>query len=323
MKNILVTGGAGFIGSHFVRSALERGFGVIVLDDLSTGSVQAVSRDATFVEGDIADQVLVRRLLRTSRIDGIVHFASKISVGESVTDPRLYFESNVAKTLALLNVVIDEPHIGAFLFSSSAAVYAASDRPLAEDANLAPTNPYGMSKLAVEHVLESYGHAYALRWAALRYFNAAGAHPDGTLCEAHEPETHLIPLAIDAALGKSGPLTIHGDDYPTHDGTCVRDYVHVCDLADAHVAALDAMLEGRDIGRTNLGTGCGFSVNEVIETCERIVGAPVPRQRGPRRAGDPAMLVANAERARHVLNWKAKRPALETIVEDAMRSRNR
>jgi UDP-glucose-4-epimerase GalE len=317
---VLVTGGAGFIGSHFVRAARERGFEVLVIDDLSTGRLEAVPAGVTLVRGDIADHALVRSTLQTYRVDAIAHFASKIVVAESVANPRLYFDANVTKSLSLLDVAA-EARIDTFLFSSSASVYAPSDRPLTEDAALSPQNPYGMTKLAVEHALAAYGAAYGIRWAALRYFNAAGAHPDGSLRECHDPETHLIPLAVDAALGRTDPVTVFGDDYPTPDGTCIRDYVHVCDLADAHLAAIDVLHGGAALGCINLGTGAGFSVRQVIDACSAAVGRDVPHRIGPRRAGDPTTLVADARRARERLGWWPRRRELSTIIEDALRSR--
>jgi UDP-glucose-4-epimerase GalE len=318
--NILVTGGAGFIGSHFVRAALEHGFGIVVLDDLSTGIAAAVPPGVPLICGDIADRDLVCDIMHGHAVDVVAHFAGKIDVNESIAEPRRYFEANLAKSLLLLDSALDAG-VGTFLFSSSAAVYGASEGPLREDSPLAPVNPYGMSKLAVEQALASYGQAYGLKWAALRYFNAAGAHPDGTLREAHHPETHLIPLAIDAALGARPPLTVFGTDYPTRDGTCVRDYVHVCDLADAHVAAIDALRSGTCVGAVNLGTGSGFTVMEVLEACGCVAGAEVRYQLGPRRPGDPPVLVAQAEKAKRVLSWTPKRSDLSTIIEDALRSR--
>lgn len=310
------------MGSHFVRAASELGHNLFVLDDLSSGSTDSLPPHVPFVRGDCGDRQLVRSLIRTHRISAVAHFAGKIQVGESVRAPREYFEANVCKTLAFLDVVLDE-HVDAFLFSSSAAVYAPSERPLDEAQPLAPTNPYGMSKLGVEHALASYGVAYNLRWAALRYFNAAGAHPDGSLRERHDPETHLIPLAIDAALGTRPPLTIFGDDYSTPDGTCIRDYVHVCDLADAHLAALQALLSGVEVGATNLGTGHGYSVRDVLETCKHVMQRDVPHTVGRRRDGDPPVLVAKADRARRLLSWVPTRSELAVIIDDALRSRRR
>lgn len=318
---ILVTGGLGFVGSHFTRSAYDAGMRVVVLDDGSGGPPQPAPPGAVVVMGDVADTSLVSGLIRAHRIDTLAHFAGKIQVGQSVLRPGFYFAQNLVKSLALLDVAVAEG-VRAFVFSSTAAVYGQPQAiPIVEDSSCAPTNPYGASKLAVEHALASYGVAHGLRWAALRYFNAAGAHPGGFLKEAHEPETHLIPLAIDAALGRGAPLTIFGDDYGTPDGTCIRDYVHVCDLADAHLAAIDALHAGKAVGAVNLGSQRGFSVNEVIAACARVLRVPVPHNVGPRRPGDPPVLVASAERARRVLGWMTRRADLNTIVEDAARAR--
>jgi UDP-glucose-4-epimerase GalE len=316
--SILVTGGAGFVGSHFARAAIDAGSKVVVLDDLSAGTRPELRCE--LVRGDIADRALVSRLLREHQITAVAHFAGKIQVGESVQQPRLYFDGNLGKTLALLDAVLD--HGSTFLFSSTAAVYGMPDAvPIPETAPLLPINPYGASKRAVEDALAAYGRAYGLRWAALRYFNAAGAHPDGTLREGHEPETHLIPLVIDAALGHRPPLTVFGRDYATRDGTCVRDYVHVCDLADAHLAALDALHRGVAVGATNLGSANGFTVLEVLREAERVLGVPIPHSFGPRRDGDPAVLLASNSRAQQLLGWTPKRSDLTTVIGDAARSR--
>jgi UDP-glucose-4-epimerase GalE len=318
---ILVTGGAGFVGSHFVRAAHEAGSRVVVLDDLSAGPVPALPDGIDVVRGDIGDRALVARLVREHRVTAVAHFAGKICVGESVADPASYFDVNVVRTFALLDVVrIEGP--GVFVFSSSAAVYGAPERsPIDERARCEPVNPYGATKLAVEHILAGFGQAHGLRWAALRYFNAAGAHPDGSLREAHDPETHLIPLVIDAARGRRPPLTVYGDDYATPDGTCVRDYVHVVDLARAHLAALDALDRGVAVGATNLGSARGHSVREVIDAATRVLGRPVPHAVGPRRPGDPAVLLAQCSRAAELLGWTPERSELETIIDDAARSR--
>jgi UDP-glucose-4-epimerase GalE len=318
MRSLLVTGGAGFVGSHFVRAAHDAGHRVIVLDDLSAGTRPELPCE--LVVGDVADRALVRSLLSEHRITGVVHFAGKIQVGESVKKPQLYFEGNLVKSLALVDAVLEAGC--AFLFSSTAAVYGMPDQvPITEGATRAPINPYGASKLALEEALRAYGVAYGLRWGALRYFNAAGAHPDGTLREGHEPETHLIPLVIDAALGRRPPLTVFGNDYPTRDGTCVRDYVHVCDLADAHLAALDALDRGVAVDATNLGSANGFTVLEVLREAETVLGRPVPHTFGPRREGDPAVLLASNQRARELLGWTPRRSTLAAILADAARSR--
>lgn len=319
MSALLVTGGAGFVGAHFVRAACEAGHALVVLDDLSAGPLPRLPAGVTFVRGDVSDAALVVELVRAHAIDAVAHFAGKIAVAESVADPGLYFDANVVKTLALL-AAVTRAGVRRFVFSSSAAVYGESSvQPIPETAPLAPTSPYGMTKLAVEHALAAYGVAHGLRWAALRYFNAAGAHPDGTLREAHAPETHLIPLAIDAALGRCPALAVFGTDYPTPDGTCIRDYVHVCDLAGAHLAAL-AALDGATLGPLNLGSGTGASVREVLAACARIVG-PVPHEPAARRAGDPPVLVADTRRAAELIGW-APRASLERIIEDAVRSRS-
>jgi len=319
--SILVTGGCGYVGSHFARAAHDGGSQVVVLDDLSAGTHPKLPDAVTVVRGDVADRELVARLLREHRITGIAHFAGKIQVGESVHKPQLYFDGNLVKTLALLDTVLAS-ECRTFLFSSTAAVYGMPDEvPIQETSKKQPINPYGASKLAVEYALEAYGVAHGLRWAALRYFNAAGAQSDGSLCERHEPETHLLPLVIDAALGRRPPLTVFGDDYATPDGTCIRDYVHVEDLASAHLAALDALDRGVGVAATNLGSASGFSVHEVLETAARVLGKPVPHTMGPRRAGDPAVLLASNARAKELFGWQPRRSELATIIEDAARSR--
>ena len=319
---ILVTGGAGFVGSHFARAAHDAGNRVIALDDLSAGAWPALPPAVVRVAGDIADRELVARLLAEHGVTAVAHFAGKICVGESVERPEPYFDRNVVRTLALLEVVRERgPDV--FLFSSSAAVYGTPARvPIHEDDAKAPINPYGSTKLAVELALAAYGTAYGLKWAALRYFNAAGAHPDGTLRESHDPETHLIPLAIDAALGRRPPLVVFGNDYPTRDGTCVRDYVHVCDLASAHLAALDALDHGVEVGAVNLGSGVAVTVGEVLAETARVVGTPLLREIGPRRTGDPTALVASNDRACQVLSWNPRHGEFATMIEDAVRSRS-
>ncbi len=322
---ILVTGGAGFIGSHFARAAAEAGSRVIVLDDMSGAPSWPALLPVEVVRcrGDVGDRSLVTKLIDDYRVTAVVHFAGKICVGESIVNPALYFEHNVTRPLALLDVVRDRgPR--AFVLSSSAAVYGApTSSPISEEARYAPVNPYGATKLALEHALASYGRAHGIAWAALRYFNAAGAHPDGTLCERHDPEMHLLPIAVDAALGYRSPITVLGDDYATRDGTCVRDYVHVCDLARAHLAALDAIDRDGTLGAINLGGEQGHTVREVISTCARVLGREVPHEVGPRREGDPPELVASCDRARAVLGWCPERGDLGTIVDDVVRSRRR
>lgn len=318
---ILVTGGAGFVGSHFARMAVEAGRNVVILDDLSGGAAASLPPSIPVIIGDIGDVDLVRRISTTHQIGAVAHFAGKIQVGESVARPDVYFDVNFVRTLTLLGALRDEG-VRACLFSSSAAVYGTPiELPIPEHARREPVNPYGASKLAVELALDAWGHAYGLRWAALRYFNAAGAHPDGTLRESHEPETHLIPIVLDAGLGRRAPVSIYGDDYDTPDGTCIRDYVHVQDLASAHLLALTRLERGETLGPINLGTGRGYSVREVIDTAGAVIGDPVPHVVGPRRAGDPPLLVADPSRALTELGWQPQRSDLRTILADALRSR--
>jgi len=321
--SILVTGAAGFVGSHFARTAHDAGLRVIAIDDLSTSrNWPALPDGIERVLGDVGDRFLIELLVKDRAIDTVVHFAGRIQVGESMREPMLYFEQNLSRTTALLDAAsaaCKRPL--SFVLSSSAAVYGQAERtPILELAPTRPINPYGASKLAAEVVLDAYAHARGVRWAAPRYFNASGAHPDGTLRERHDPETHLVPLAIDAALGTRPALTIYGDDYATHDGTCVRDYVHVVDLAEAHLAAISALERGVAVGALNLGSERGSTVKEVLAEVGSVVGRGVPHQRGPRRAGDPAKLVASAGLAAEKLGWRPRR-GLAEIVEDALRSR--
>lgn len=325
-RSLLVTGGAGFIGSHFVRIALEIGSKVVVLDDLSQSSARGypmwmrAHHELSIVRGDIGDKRLVRRLAREYETTAIVHFAAKTCVGESVTNPGLYFDHNLLRTHALLEAVRDLPI--AFLFSSSAAVYGApAGAILSESERTEPISAYGMSKLGVEHALDAYGIAHGLRWGALRYFNVAGAHPDGTMRENHTPETHLIPSAIDAALGRREQLVVFGDDHGTPDGTCVRDYVHVMELVEAHVRALEVVEDqSSQLGVVNLGSGHGTSVLEVIQAVERAVGRLVPYSIGERRPGDPARLVADFGLAKEKLGWLPSMN-INAMAVDAFRSR--
>jgi UDP-glucose-4-epimerase GalE len=317
---VLVTGGAGYIGSHMVRELLRAGHAVVVLDDLSAGHEDAVPKGTPFVRADVRAREIVLPLLRSEQFGAIFHFASRIQVGESVRDPRLYWRDNLVAGIALLESALDAG-IPRFVLSSTAAVYGDPTRvPLGEDHPTAPVSPYGETKLALERVLASYAQAYGLRWAALRYFNAAGADVAAGLAERHDPETHLVPLVLDAALGKH-ELTVFGDDYETPDGTCVRDYVHVMDLAKAHLAALAHLDRGGESGAFNLGTGRGHSVREVIAAAERVTGRPIRWKVGPRRAGDPPVLVASPVRAKEVLGWSPDRPKLDDIVKDAWSTR--
>jgi UDP-glucose-4-epimerase GalE len=318
---ILVTGGLGFVGSHFVWAAALEGQRVVVLDDGSAGRPAPLPAEVTVERGDIADAPQLRLLLERHRVDGVVHFAGLIQVGESVRQPARYMDVNVIRSLRLLEV-LREVGVARVVFSSTAAVYGNPERvPIPEGAPKSPVNPYGATKLAFEHALEAYGNAYGLRWAALRYFNASGAHPDGHLRESHDPETHLLPLVIDAALGRRPALTVFGTDYPTLDGTCVRDYIHVSDLAEAHLRALAVLASGRTLGALNLGTGSGYSVREVLGVAREVIGVDVPHSFGARRDGDPPSLVADASAARAILSWQPARGDLRVILEDALRSR--
>jgi len=322
-STVLVTGAAGFVGSHFARAAIDAGLFVVALDDLST-SIRwpALPNMVERIVGDVADRVLVTQLVVDRSIDAIVHFAGRIRVDESMREPALYFDQNLTRTIALLDAAtsaMSRPL--SFVLSSSAAVYGQAERsPIVELAPLRPISPYGASKLAAEIVLEAYARTRGVRWAALRYFNAAGAHPDGSLCERHDPETHLVPLAIDAALGARPPLVVYGDDYATRDGTCVRDYVHVMDLADAHLAALSALERGVVVGAVNLGSERGSTVKELLAEVAHATGRRVPYEIGPRRPGDPPKLIASAGLAGEKLGWRPRR-VLPEIVADALRSR--
>jgi UDP-glucose 4-epimerase len=299
-----------------VRTLLDAGHEVVVLDDLSTGHRDAVPAEARFLEGTVADADAVRALLAGERIEAVLHFAAKIRVEESVAAPRLYWEGNVVATLALLGAVADAGL--PIVFSSTAAVYGTPDEvPIDEAHPKRPESPYGETKLAIEHALGAYGRAYGLRWMALRYFNAAGAYAAAGLGERHDPETHLVPLVLDTALGKRPHVAIYGTAWPTPDGTCVRDYVHVRDLAEAHLVAIEHLARGGASGALNLGTGTGRSVREVVDAARRVTGKPIPTVDAPVRAGDPASLVAKVDRAASLLGWRARRPDLEAIVSDA------
>jgi UDP-glucose-4-epimerase GalE len=316
VSRVLVTGGAGYIGSHAVRALGEAGHAVVVLDDLSAGHREAVAREIPLVQASTADAAAVLRAIDEHQIDAVMHFAAWLDVGASVHDPLGYYHNNVIGSLTLLGAMI-EAGVRRFVFSSTCAVYGEPlSVPLVESFDTRPISAYGETKLAVERALVHFERAYGLRWIALRYFNASGAHPDGTIGEDHDPEIHLIPRAIAAAQGAS-PLRVFGDDYPTPDGTCIRDYIHVCDLADAHVRALGALEAGRPSRAYNAGTGRGHSVREVLDTVGRVAGQPVPWTPAPRRAGDPAALFASSDLLQRELGWTPRYPALEAIVRHA------
>ncbi len=313
---ILVVGGAGYIGSHMVKYLSRRGHAVTVLDDLSTGHRDAVI-GAELVVGSLADRALLDQLLSQGGFDGVMHFAASSLVGESVADPAKYYRNNVAGTQNLLDAM-REHGPQCFIFSSTAAIFGNPVSELIDEEHpKAPINPYGRSKLMVEQMLADYDAAYGLRSSCLRYFNAAGADPEGELGERHDPETHLIPLVLQAASGRRSHISIFGDDYDTPDGTCIRDYIHVEDLCEAHMLALQRLLEGGASRAYNLGNGNGFSVAQVIEAARAVTGQPIPAEKAPRRPGDPPRLVAASARAREELGWTPRFDALETIIEHA------
>lgn len=317
MGSVLLAGGAGYIGSHAALALRAAGRDVVVLDNLQAGHRAAVC-GAPLVVADIADQEVVRDTIRRHRVTSVMHFAALQSVGESVRSPAGYYAANVTKTLALLDVLVAEG-VERLVFSSTAAVYGEPrEAAITEEHPARPTNPYGETKLAVENLLPYYERAYGLRAVRLRYFNAAGAAPDGSIGEDHRPEEHLIPRALMAACG-GPPLVCFGTDYPTPDGTCLRDYVHVADLASAHVLALAALEAGASLRVCNLGSGRGYSVREVLTAVERVTGMPVPCSDGGRRPGDPAALHASSARAHAELGWEPKHSELDVIVETAWR----
>jgi UDP-glucose 4-epimerase len=313
--NVLVTGGAGYIGGTVATVLHQAGHRVTVLDNLCHSRQDEVPTGVDFVHADIADRSRVEALLRSLQPDGVLHFAALIEAGESMVRPELYFRNNTASTLALLDAM-HAAGIRNLVFSSTAAVYGEpKSTPILETAELAPTNPYGESKLMVEQMLRWFHRIHGLRYAALRYFNVAGSLPGRG--EAHEPESHIIPLILDVALGRRASISIFGDDYPTPDGTCIRDYIHVADLADAHILALQHLPAAQHPLICNLGNGNGFSVKEVVESARRVTGHPIPVERKPRRPGDPARLVASSAHAHDLLGWTPKHPALDDIVASA------
>jgi UDP-glucose-4-epimerase GalE len=313
---ILVTGGAGYIGSHTAMVLAAAGHEPVIFDDMSQGHEWAVEWGA-LERGSLSDPARLAQVFAARPIDAVVHFAASALVGESMTNPAKYFRNNTVATLNLLDAMRDAG-VPTLVFSSTCATYGDPVRvPIDESHPQVPVNPYGESKLMIEKIMRWYGEAYGLRWMALRYFNAAGADPEGRIGEDHEPESHLIPLVIGAAQGTRPPVKIFGTDYPTADGTAIRDYIHVLDLADAHLRALDRLRSGTPSQAINLGTGHGHSVREVVDTVARVAGKPVPVVESPRRAGDPPELVAAPARAREVLGWTCRYAELETIVRHA------
>lgn len=313
---ILVTGGAGYIGSHMVKLLGEKGRDSITFDNLSRGHREMVT-SGKFIEGDLSDKDLLVDIFRGYDVRAVFHFASDALVGESEEDPRRYYRNNVANGIHLLDAML-EAGVKRIVFSSSAAVYGEPVRiPMDEDHPAAPVNVYGTTKLIMENMMKKYAEVYGLRFASLRYFNAAGADPDGLIGEDHDPETHLIPLVLDAALGRRKEITVFGHDYDTPDGTCIRDYIHVTDLAEAHIIALSHLEKESGSAIYNLGNGRGFSVLDVIKAAERVTGRTIPVRAGERRKGDPARLVASSERIMRDWGWKPRYADLDVIVETA------
>lgn len=314
---ILVTGGAGYIGSHTVKALREQGHGVIVLDNLSRGHRGAVPQDVKLIIEDIHHRDAVRKILEDEHIEGVMHFAAHSQVGESMENPTIYYDNNVVGSYNLLEAV-RQAGVKYFVFSSTAAVYGEPEKtPITEDMPYQPTNVYGQTKLMIETMLAQFSRAYGLKYVALRYFNAAGADHSGAIGEDHSPETHLIPLILETALGQRQSIKIFGTDYPTPDGTCIRDYIHVTDLADAHCRVLQYLAQGGQSQYFNLGSQHGFSVREMIAAAKKVTGKDFRVEEAPRRAGDPAVLIAGSEKIRAVTGWQPQHSDVETIIADA------
>ena len=316
-KRVLVVGGAGYIGSHCVRQLAQAGHQPVVLDNLVFGHRQAVSLDVPFYEVDLGNYDEVVKILVGEKIDIVMHFAAFAYVGESVSEPLKYYENNVAKTIALLKAMTDSG-VTKFIFSSTCATFGEPEKlPIHENLPQAPINPYGQTKLDVENLLKALAHSGKVSAAVFRYFNAAGAASDGSIGEHHDPETHLIPLAIDAATGKRPPLKVFGNDYPTDDGTCLRDYIHVDDISKAHIAVFDRLEEGAGFHHYNIGTGRPSSVLEIINTVSEVTGKEVPFEYAPRREGDPSSLYANNQKIKEDLGWEPDYPTIKSIIQSA------
>lgn len=309
--------GAGYIGSHAVAALLAKGEQVVVVDNLQTGHKEAVLEGAVLEEGDLRDQDFLRQVFKTHQIEAVMHFAANSLVGESVTDPLKYYDNNVGGATALLQVM-NEFDVKHLVFSSTAAAYGEPKRvPIVETDETNPTNPYGETKLAIEKMLKWSEQAYGIEYVVLRYFNVAGAHTEGLVGEDHQPETHLIPIILQVALGKRDQIMIYGDDYETEDGTCIRDYIHVMDLVDAHILAVDRLRAGKGSATYNLGNGTGFSVKQVVDAVRNVTGHAIPAQVADRRAGDPAKLIASSEKALQELGWTPQYADLHTIIQSA------
>ncbi|WP_455760829.1 UDP-glucose 4-epimerase GalE [Eshraghiella crossota] len=314
---ILVLGGAGYIGSHTVYALIEKGVDVVVIDNLETGHIEAVHEKARFYKGDIRDRAFVDSVLDKEKIDAVIHFAANSLVGESMVNPLKYYDNNVNGTKVLLQSMVAHG-LDKIVFSSTAATYGEPEKvPILETDRTEPTNTYGETKLAMEKMFKWTDRAHGLKYVSLRYFNACGAHVSGKIGEAHSPETHLIPLILQVPLGQREYISIFGDDYDTSDGTCIRDYIHVTDLAQAHILAVDYLMKGNESNIFNLGNGVGFTVKEVIDTARKVTGHEIPAKIAERRAGDPARLIASSDKARQVLLWKPEHADLEKIISTA------
>ena len=314
---ILVLGGAGYIGSHTVYALIEKGVDGVVIDNLETGHIEAVHEKARFYKGDIRDRAFVDSVLDKEKIDAVIHFAANSLVGESMVNPLKYYDNNVNGTKVLLQSMVAHG-LDKIVFSSTAATYGEPEKvPILETDRTEPTNTYGETKLAMEKMFKWTDRAHGLKYVSLRYFNACGAHVSGKIGEAHSPETHLIPLILQVPLGQREYISIFGDDYDTSDGTCIRDYIHVTDLAQAHILAVDYLMKGNESNIFNLGNGVGFTVKEVIDTARKVTGHEIPAKIAERRAGDPARLIASSDKARQVLLWKPEHADLEEIISTA------
>ncbi|WP_340081597.1 UDP-glucose 4-epimerase GalE [Terribacillus sp. FSL K6-0262] len=316
---VLVTGGAGYIGSHAVARLLEKGHEPVIIDNVMTGHLAAVNKNAVFYEGDLRDAAFLDDVFAKEKVDAVVHFAASSLVGESVEEPLKYFGNNVYGMQVLLEAM-RRHDVKKIVFSSTAATYGDTNVvPLTEDLDTNPESPYGESKLMMEKMMKWCDKAYGIKFVSLRYFNVGGAHPDGKIGEDHSPETHLIPIILQTALGQREYITIFGDDYPTEDGTCIRDYIHVIDLIDAHLLALEYLDDGGKSDIFNLGSSQGFSVKEMIDVARTVTGKEIPAKVGPRRAGDPAVLIASSDKAKEILGWNPTRTDMKDIIGDAWR----